>query len=199
MITPMKKRTTRKQLVLEKRAQESGPEEPLTAPECAEGDEHVVEVPNSMEPETPFVPFPLVPIEEGGPLLYCDSCCRCGCLRMPRELEGGFCLHCGHLYQTGDPDFLKSQAEHCAHCRPFQEYAHPGSRTLPARCGAPVLRSSKEQLEVLDQAISRLYWVVHAVNNYIWVEKLALEGRPVDGLRQHAIELLSEYVQKGRG
>ena len=121
------------------------------------GDEYVVEVLNSIEREHSFIPFPLVPIGEGDPLLYCDSCCRCGCLRMPRGLEAGFCIHCGHLYQVGDPDFWKTQDEHCAHCRPFQEYAHPGSRTLPARCGAPAPCSSREQLDALDEAMGRLY------------------------------------------
>jgi len=192
----MAKRTTRKQLVLQERAEEFSREECPSAPGCAEGDEYVVEALNAMEREPAFIPFPLVPIEEGDPLLYCDSCCRCGCLRMPRGLEAGFCVHCGHRYQIGDPDFWKTQEEHCAHCKPFQEYAHPGSRSLPARCGAPAPCSSKEQLDALDQALGRLYRVVHAVHNYNFVERMALEGKAVDGLRQQVLEFLSEYVQK---
>ena len=159
----MAKRTTRKQLVLWERAEEFNKEVCPSAPECAEGDEYVVEVLNSIEREPVFVPFLLVRIEEGDPLLYCDSCCRCGCLRMPPEMEMGFCLHCGHRYQRGDPDFWKTQDEHCAHCLPFQEYAHAGSRTLPATLGAPAPRSSKEQIEALDRAVSCLFRVVDAV------------------------------------
>lgn len=193
----MAKQTARKHLVLQERAEEFSREEWPSAPVCAEGDEYVVEVLNAMEREPVFIPFPLVPIEEGDPLLYCDSCCRCGCLRMPRGLDGGFCVHCGHLYQIGGPEFGKTQEEHCAHCLPLQEYAHPGSRTLPARCGAPALCSSKEQLDALDQAIHSLYRVVDAVQTYDLAERMALEGKAADHLRQMALEFLSEYVQKG--
>jgi hypothetical protein len=177
----MKKRTTRKQLVQHERAEEFGREEWMSAA------------------ERNFIPFPLVPIEEGDPLLYTDSCCRCGCLRMPRKLEGGFCLHCGHNYQVGDPDFLNTVEEHTAHCMAFQEYAHPGSRMLPARCGAPAPCSSLQQLDALDEALDRLHRVVTAVYNYNLVERSALEGKPIEFLRQQALKSLSEYVPKERG
>ena len=115
---------------------------------------------------------------------------------MPPEMETGFCLHCGHRYQRGDPDFWKTQDEHCAHCLPFQEYAHPGSRTLPATGGAPAPCSSKEQIDILDHAVSCLFRVVDAVYYYNFVERWALEDKAVDGLRQQALKFLSKYVQK---
>jgi hypothetical protein len=70
----MAKRTTRKRLVLLERAEEFRREECPSAPDCTEGDEYVVEVLNSIERERTFMPFPLVPIELGDPLLYCNSC-----------------------------------------------------------------------------------------------------------------------------
>jgi hypothetical protein len=193
----MAKRTTRKRLVLLERAEEFRREECPSAPDCTEGDEYVVEVLNSIERERTFTPFPLVPIELGDPLLYCDSCCRCGCLRMPQGLEGGFCLYCGHSYQIGDPEFRKTENEHVAHCMPYQEYAQRGSRTLPARCGAPAPCASKEELDALHEALGRLDRVVSAVDYYNFVEKWALEGKAGDRSRQHALKLLSECVKKG--
>ena len=192
----MPKRTTRKRLVLRERAGEFSREECRSVPDYTEGDEYVIEALNSIERESVFIPFPLVCIEEGDPLLDCDSCCRCGCLRMPRGLMADFCPHCGHRYQDGDPEFWRNQDEHCAHCMPFQEYAHPGSRTLAARCGVPAPRSSKEQLDALREALGHLYSVVVAIYYYNCVESMALKGKAVDGMRQGALKLLSKYVRK---
>jgi hypothetical protein len=80
---------------------------------------------------------------------------------------------------------------------PFQEYGHPGSRTLPASCGAPAPSASEQELERLDEAVYRLHRVVHAVYNYNMEEGLALEGKAVDGLRKQALESFSEYVESG--
>jgi hypothetical protein len=99
----MAKRTTRKQLVLQEKAEELRQGECLSAPFCTEGDEYVVEVLSATERKPVFIPFPLVPIEKGDPLWHCEWCCPCGCRRMPRGLLGGICIHCGHCYQRGDP------------------------------------------------------------------------------------------------
>jgi len=184
-------------LVLQQRAEEFSREGCPSVPDCTAGDEYIVEVLNSLEREPAFIPFPLVPIELGDPLLYCDGCCRCGCLRMPLGLDGGFCVHCGHLYQIGDPHFGKTQDEHCAHCMPYQDYAHRGSRTLPARCGAPTSSSTKEQLDALYEALHHLSRVVGAVEYYNFVERMALKGNAVDDSRQHALKLLSKCVGEG--
>ncbi len=64
----------------------------------------------------------------GDPLWHCDQCCHCGCRRMPRELSGGFCLHCSHVYQRNDPEFWlgeefpHSEAAHLKSCASYQEY-----------------------------------------------------------------------------
>jgi len=77
--------------------------------------------------ERPFERFPLVPIEPDDPLWHCDWCCHCGCRRMPRELCGGFCFHCGHVYQRNDPEFWlgeefpHSQDAHLKNCPNYQE------------------------------------------------------------------------------
>jgi hypothetical protein len=48
---------------------------------------------------------------------------------------------------------------------PFQEYAHRGSRTLPAHCGGtPAPSASKEELESLEKSLHRLYRVVDAIH-----------------------------------
>jgi hypothetical protein len=80
---------------------------------------------------------------------------------------------------------------------PYQEYAHRGSRTLPARCGAPAPCASKEQLDALEEALGRLWRVIGAVDYYNFVEKWARDGKAVDGSLQHALKLLSECVKKG--
>lgn len=79
------------------------------------------------EPVRPFERFPLVPIGPDDPLWHCDSCCHCGCRRMPPELSGGVCLHCSHVYQRNDPEFWlgeefpHSQAAHLKNCAGYQE------------------------------------------------------------------------------
>jgi hypothetical protein len=107
-------------------AAESGAEEADTASARAEEGEY----PAEMTPEEAvrsFERFPLVPIEKGSPLWHCDWCCHCGCRRMPRELSGGFCFHCGHVYQRNDPEFWlgeefpHSQAAHLKGCANYQE------------------------------------------------------------------------------
>ena len=75
----------------------------------------------------PFQRFPLVPIEPDDALWHCDECCHCGCRRLPRELSGGFCLHCSLVYQRNDPEFWlgegfpHSQAAHLKNCANYQE------------------------------------------------------------------------------
>ena len=111
-----------------------GPEGADAAP--AEAEE--VESPAETVPEQaarPFERFPLVPIGPGDPL-YCPECCNCGCRRMPPELSGGFCLHCGHVYQRNDPEFWlgpeypHSQDAHTASCAAYQEYAKKADESL---------------------------------------------------------------------
>ncbi len=83
-----------------------------------------------------FQRSPLVPIEPDDPLWHCDECCHCGCRRMPRELSGGFCFHCGHVYQRNDPEFWlgeefpHSQAAHLKGCANYQEYAKKADEGL---------------------------------------------------------------------
>jgi len=80
------------------------------------------------EASRPFERFPLVPIGQGDPLWHCAWCCHCGCRRMPPELSGGFCLHCGHVYQRNDPEFRRgegsphSEAGHLKGCANYREY-----------------------------------------------------------------------------
>jgi hypothetical protein len=82
-----------------------------------------------------FERFPLVPIGPGDPL-YCAEYCNCGCRRMPPELSGGFCLHCGHVYQRNDPEFWlgseypHSQDAHTASCAAYREYAKKADEGL---------------------------------------------------------------------
>ncbi len=88
------------------------------------------------EPVQPFERFPLVPIEPGDLLWHCDSCCHCGCRRMPPELSGGFCFHCFHEYQRNDPEFWlgeefpHSQAAHLKSCASYQEYHKKAEESL---------------------------------------------------------------------
>jgi hypothetical protein len=83
--------------------------------------------PVAEKPVQPFKRFPLVPIEPGDPLWHCDSCCHCGCRRMPPELSGASCLYCSHVYQQNDPEFWlgeefpHSQAAHLKNCAQYQE------------------------------------------------------------------------------
>jgi hypothetical protein len=47
---------------------------------------------------------------------------------MPRELSGGFCFHCGRVYQRNDPEFWlgeefpNSEAAHLKNCASYQEH-----------------------------------------------------------------------------
>ena len=113
----------------------AGPEGADTAP--AEGEE--VESPAETAPEEaarPFERFPLVPIGPDDPLWHRDSCCHCGCRRMPPELSGGFCLHCGHVYQRNDPEFWlgpeypHSQDAHTASSAAYLTYAKKADEGL---------------------------------------------------------------------
>jgi hypothetical protein len=109
-------------------ASASGPEGADAAP--AEAKE--VEPPA----ERPFERFPLVPIGRDDPLWHCEWCCHCGCRRMPPELCGGLCIHCGHVYQRNDPEFWlgpeypHSQDAHTASCAAYQEYARKADEGL---------------------------------------------------------------------
>jgi hypothetical protein len=101
------------------------------APAEAEQGESLAETAPEEEAR-PFERFPLVPIGPDDPLWHCAESCHCGCRRMPPELFGGFCVHCGHLYQLDDPEFWRgeefphSQAAHVKGCAAFQEYAKKG-------------------------------------------------------------------------
>jgi hypothetical protein len=88
------------------------------------------------EAARPFERFPLVPIGPDDRLWHCEWCCHCGCRRMPPELFGGLCLHCGHVYQRNDPEFWlgpeypHSQDAHTASCAAYQEYAKKADEGL---------------------------------------------------------------------
>ena len=120
--------------------EEARKEHEQRAAECASGEADATltkpaesEAPPEMalpvadQPARPFERFPLVPIEPGDPLWHCDWCCHCGCRRMPRELSGGFCFHCGHVYQRHDPEYWlgeespHSEAAHLKNCANYQE------------------------------------------------------------------------------
>jgi len=114
----------------ERRTAEFGLGENVAALAKAEEGESPAETASPVDdkPVQPFVRFPLVPIEKGDPLWHCDWCCHCGCRRMPPELSGGFCLHCGHVYQQDDPEFWlgaeypHNQDAHLKGCASYQEY-----------------------------------------------------------------------------
>ena len=83
--------------------------------------------------------FPALPARAhraGRPALALRWCCHCGCRRMPPELSGGFCFHCGHVYQCNDPEFWlgeefpHSQAAHLKGCANYQEYAKKADEGL---------------------------------------------------------------------
>jgi hypothetical protein len=102
----------------------SGKDDPAVA-KVEEGESSAEMGPKEAAP--PFERFPLVPIEPGDPL-YDPECCNCGCRRLPPELSGGFCFHCGHVYQRNDPEFWRgeespySEAAHLKGCANYQEY-----------------------------------------------------------------------------
>jgi hypothetical protein len=101
------------------------PEEADAIPAGAEQGESPAER-SPEEAARPFERFPLVPIEPEDPLWHCEWCCHCGCRRMPRELSGGVCFHCGHVYQRNDPEFWlaeefpHSEAAHLKGCANYQ-------------------------------------------------------------------------------
>ena len=117
------------------RAAESGSGEADPAVAKAEEGESPAEL-SPVEAARPFERFPLVPIGPDDPLWHCEWCCHCGCRRMPPELSGGFCLHCGHVYQRNDPEFWlgpeypHSQNAHTASCAAYQEYAKKADEGL---------------------------------------------------------------------
>jgi len=121
-------------------ASESGPGEAVPAVAKAEEGESPAEM-SPVEAVRPFERFPLVPIGPDDPLWHCDKCCHCGCRRMPPELSGGFCFHCGHEYQRNDPEFWldeefpHSQAAHLKNCANYQEY-HRETEAKLAKLGA---------------------------------------------------------------
>jgi len=181
---------TRQQLILRETGEEYGREERLNDP--IEGINVFEELAASQE----FVPDTYEPLRPGEPE-YCPDCCTCGCRRLPADDVAGFCIHCGHLYRKSTNYwFWQNQDFHCSHCYHFQEYAHPGSRTLPASCGALAPSASPEQAEGLDEAIHRLYRVVYAVNNYLLWDDSDRKGEGIESLRQQALEFLSAYAQK---
>ena len=99
----------------------------VTLMKAQEGEALAETMPPVQGPVTPFERFPLVPIGPDDPLWHCDSCCHCGCRRMPPELSGGFCFHCFHEYQRNDPEFwlgeefAHSEAAHLKNCAHYQE------------------------------------------------------------------------------
>jgi hypothetical protein len=130
---PKSRSATRKQAILEERAEEARedwlsfvpPEQDcLEMTAFADAKEDI----RADAATVHFERFPLVPIEKGDPLWHCDDCCHCGCRRMPAELSGGFCLHCSHVYQRDDPEFWlgeespHSEAAHLKGCTSYQEY-----------------------------------------------------------------------------
>jgi hypothetical protein len=131
------------------------PEEADAAPAEAEQGESLAE----RSPEyaaRPFERFPLVPIGPDDPL-YDPDCCNCGCRRMPRELSGGFCLHCGHVYQRNDPEFWRgeesphSEAAHLKGCASYQEHCKQTEEKL-ARLRAMTANADEETFSKLWSA-----------------------------------------------
>jgi len=130
------------------------------------------------EPARPFERFPLVPIELGDPLWHCDWCCHCGCRRMPRELSGGFCFHCGHVYQRHDPEYWlgeeypHGEAAHlknCASYRAYSQWAEEGYAKFRA-----MIKGADDQtvLKLFDACYSQ------ALDDYYEFYMSAPEGGP---------------------
>jgi hypothetical protein len=131
----------------------SGEADPAMA-KVEEGESPAELSPNEAAP--PFERFPLVPVEPGDPL-YDPECCNCGCRRMPPELSGAFCFHCGHEYQRKDPEFWldeefpHSQAAHLKNCASYQAY-HRETEAKLARLGAMTANADEETFSKLQSA-----------------------------------------------
>jgi hypothetical protein len=138
------------------RASESGTGETDHSVAKAEEGETAAEL-IPIETVRPFERFPLVPIGPDDPLWHCDDCCHCGCRRMPPELSGAFCMHCGHEYQRNDPEFWldeefpHSQAAHLKNCASYQEY-HRETEAKLARLGAMTANADEETFSKLQSA-----------------------------------------------
>jgi hypothetical protein len=104
-----------------------------------------------------FERFPLVPIGPDDPLWHCEWCCHCGCRRLPPELSGGFCFHCGHVYQRNDPEFWRgeespySEAAHLKGCANYQEYRKKAEEGL-AKFNAMIKGADDETFAKLQSA-----------------------------------------------
>ncbi len=134
----------------------SAAEEADAAPVEAEQGESLAER-SPEDAARPFERFPLVPIGPDDPLWHCEWCCHCGCRRMPPELSGAFCFHCGHEYQRNDPEFWldeefpHSQAAHLKNCASYQEY-HRETEAKLARLGAMTANADEETFSKLQSA-----------------------------------------------